>query len=58
MLSRFIEPPRCTTQIKLEVVHVNGDNSLRWFRVVQGLNVIKGREGQQEKVVDDHMISK
>ena len=37
---------------------MNRAKSLRWFRVVQGLNLIKGRAGQQEDVVDDHMISK
>ena len=32
--------------------------SLRWFRVLQDLNLIKGGGGQQEKVVDEHIISK
>ena len=27
--------------------------SLRWFRVLQDLNLIKGRGGHQKKVVDD-----
>ena len=32
-------------------------NSLRWFRVLQALNIIKGRGEQHEKVVDEHIIS-
>ena len=43
-------------QVKLEATHVNGAKSLRWFRVLQGLNLIKGGGGQQEKVFDDHII--
>ena len=31
--------------------------SLRWFRVLQDLNLIKGRGGQHEKVVDVYHIS-
>ena len=31
--------------------------SLRWFKVLQALNLIKGRGGQHEKVVDDYVIS-
>ena len=31
--------------------------SLRWFRVLQALKLIKGRGGQHEKVVDDYVIS-
>ena len=31
--------------------------SLRWFRVLQDLNLTKGRGGQNEKFVDDYFIS-
>ena len=36
---------------------MKGAKSLRWFRVLQDLYLIKGRGGQQEKVVEDHIIS-
>ena len=31
--------------------------SLRWFRVMQSLKLIKGRVWQHERVVDDFVIS-
>ena len=40
----------------MEATHVKGANSLRWFGVLQDLNIIKGRGGQQEKVFEDHII--
>ena len=41
----------------MEATHVKGAKSLRWFRVLQDLNLIEGRGEQQEKVVEDHIIS-
>ena len=35
---------------------MKGAISLRWFRVLQALKLIKGR-GQHEKFVDDYVIS-
>ena len=42
----------------MDVAHVKEAISLRWFRVLQALNLIKGRGGQHEKVVDDYHFLK
>ena len=34
---------------------MKGANSSRWFRVCKGFHLIKRREGQQEKVLIDHI---